>query len=74
MFKQSIEHLKDNNMTYWQHFVFASKHGLCCIHAGILLLCHSIVPGLFAKTGSTLVNRLNQSFVEHNEYIKRQKE
>lgn len=70
MIKKSIDHLTDNNMTYYQHFIFASGHGLCCIYAGFLLLCHSIVPGFFAKTGSALVNRLNQNFVEHNEYIK----
>jgi hypothetical protein len=72
--KKGVQHLKENNMSYWQHLVFASIHGLRCVVAGILLLCHSVVPGLFPKIGSSLVNRLNQSFIEHNEYLKSQKD
>jgi hypothetical protein len=67
--KKSVEHLNENQMTYWQHFWFACNHGLRCIKAGLLLICHSIIPAFFAKTGSELVNRLNQSFVTHNEYL-----
>lgn len=65
IFKKSIEHLKDNQMTYWQHFLFAYGHGIGCIKAGGLLILHSIVPGLFPKTGSSLVKKLNQSFTDH---------
>jgi len=67
--KKSVEHLKENKMTYLQHLLFASKHGICCLYAGLLLLCHSLIPGLFVKAGSVLVNRLNKSFLDHNEYI-----
>ena len=67
--KKSVEHLKENKMTYWQHLYFASKHGLLCIKAGLLLICHSIIPSMFPKTGSQLVNKLNKSFIDHNEYI-----
>jgi hypothetical protein len=66
----SIKHLKENNMTYWQHLVFAAAHGLRCIKAGICLIVHSIIPGLLPKTGSNLVNELNKSFIDHNECIK----
>ncbi len=69
MIKISLKHLQENKMTYLQHLRFAGGHGLSCIKAGLLLLFHSIIPGYFVKTGSTLVNRLNQSFLEHNEYI-----
>ncbi len=67
--QKSVQHLKDNNMTYWQHFLFASGHGIRCICAGMLLVCHSIIPGLFPRTGSRLVNELNKSFTDHNEYL-----
>lgn len=63
--KQSLEHLKENKMTYRQHLVFASIHGIRCIKAGVLLIVHSILPGLFPKTGSTLVKKLNKSFTDH---------
>lgn len=69
MIKLSKKHLSENNMTYLQHLNFASKHGLLCIKAGLLLICHSIIPAIFPKTGSQLVNKLNKSFVDHNEYI-----
>ena len=70
MFKQSINHLKKNNMSYWRHFIFATTHGVKCIKAGIFLISHAIIPALFAKTGSNLVNDLNKSFIDHHEYLK----
>lgn len=65
LIKKSIEHLDANHMTYWQHFLFACSHGIRCIKAGALLIVHGIVPGLFPKTGSTLVKKLNKSFTDH---------
>ncbi len=67
--KESKTHLYKNSMGYWEHFIFASKHGLLCIKAGLLLIIHSLIPAFFAKTGSKLVNELNKSFTEHNEYL-----
>lgn len=66
MIKSSIEHLKINNMTYWTHFLFAGIHGMRCLKAGLFLICHSIIPALFPKAGSTLVGELNKSFSEHS--------
>jgi hypothetical protein len=65
MIKKSIDHLKNNNMTYITHFIFACGHGIRCIQAGVFLVIHSLVPGLFPKTGSTLVQELNKSFTDH---------
>lgn len=67
--KNSVDHLKNNNMGYWEHMRFASGHGFGCIKAGFLLIIHSIVPAWFPRTGSILVNKLNQSFTEHNDYL-----
>ena len=67
--KKSFEHLKENNMGYWEHLKFASGHGIRCIKAGVLLILHSFIPALFPKTGSVLVNELNKSFTEHNDYL-----
>lgn len=71
LIKKSIHHLKNNNMTYWCHFIFASQHGIKCIKAGIFLLIHSIVPGWFPKTGSILVQHLNKSFTDHINELKK---
>lgn len=65
MIKQSLEHLKDNKMTYWQHFLFAFGHSIGCLKAGLCLICHAIIPAVFPKTGSLLVQELNKSFTDH---------
>lgn len=56
-------------MSYIEHFKFAFTHGVSCIFAGFLLIAHSIIPAVFEKAGSSLVNTLNKSFVEHNELL-----
>ena len=71
--KKSVEHLAKNNMGYWEHFKFAACHGIRCIKAGTLLILHSVVPALFPKTGSTLVNQLNKDFTEHNDWLELKK-
>ena len=44
-----------------------------CIKAGLLLIIHAIIPALYPKTGSILVNLLNKSFTDHNDYLKLKK-
>jgi len=73
---KSLEHLKENEMGYWQHFKFAAGHGIRCIRAGVLLIIHSIIPAFFPYAGTKLINRLNKYFIDHNEWkqwIKKQK-
>lgn len=65
MIKSSLKHLKQNHMTYWQHFLFAFCHGIGCLRAGLCLICHAIIPGIFPTTGSMLVQKLNKSFIDH---------
>jgi len=65
MIKRSIEHLKNNNMTYVQHFIFAATHGLNCLMAGICLICHAVLPAIFPSTGSSLISDLNKSFTDN---------
>ena len=66
------QHLKENNMTYMQHFKFAAFHGIRCIKAGLFLICHATMPAIFSKAGSNLVNDLNKSFIDHNDLLKSQ--
>jgi len=69
LIKRSIEHLDKNNMGYWEHLRFAASHGIRCIKAGVLLILHSIIPALFPRTGSILVNKLKKDFTEHNDWL-----
>ena len=52
------EHLKENNMTYYQHFKFALFHGFVCLIAGICLILHAFFPCVFTTAGSDLVQSL----------------
>lgn len=63
--QKSLDHLKENKMTYIEHLLFASGHGIRCIAAGLLLIIHSIIPAVFPKVGSKLVFKLNKSFTDH---------
>lgn len=63
--KRWSNHLKNNNMAYREHFVFAVSHGLLCLEAGLLLIVHGFFPCFFEKAGSLLVKKLNKSFDNH---------
>lgn len=69
MFNKSIGHLKENNMTYGEHFKFACINGLCCIKTGLLLIIHSIIPACFSCAGPDLTNHLNKVFTDNNELL-----
>lgn len=56
------DHLKENNMTYKEHLVFALFYGLCCLLAGTYLIVHSILPCFFPTAGSDLVTKLSKRF------------
>ena len=39
-----MKHLKKNNETYFNHFLFASKVGLTLMFRGWLFLVHAVLP------------------------------
>ena len=69
MFKKIKLHLEQNDMTYWEHFRFASGYGIGCIYHGTLLIIHSIIPSYFSTAGANLANLLNKVFTDQNEYL-----
>lgn len=62
LYQKWIQHLKDNNMTYIQHLVFALFYGNLCLLAGFYLIVHSILPCFFPTAGSDLVTKLSKQF------------
>ena len=62
LYSKAKEHLEDSNMSYWQHYFFASRYGILCIYHGILLFFHASLPCFFQKSGSNLVNKLKKDF------------
>lgn len=66
LYENWINHLKNNNMNYCKHLVFAVTHGLICLEAGILLIIHGFLPCFFQRVGTLLVKELNKSFDNHS--------
>ena len=62
--KKGKEHLKENNMTYCEHWRFAVGHGLGCIKAGLYLCIHGFLPCFYRHAGSKLVHKLEKVFTE----------
>jgi len=60
--KKWIDHLKENEMTYIQHLIFALFYGCACLLAGLYLIIHSIIPCFFPTAGSDLVIKLSKRF------------
>lgn len=57
-----VQHLKENKMTYFQHFKFAALYGLLCLIAGLYLIIHAIFPCWFQTAGSDLVQSMTIVF------------
>lgn len=66
LYQKWIQHLKKNNMTYIEHFIFALFYGLCCLLAGVLLIIHSVLPCFFPTAGGDLVTKLSKRFKKQN--------
>jgi hypothetical protein len=62
LLKKWINHLRQNNMTYIEHLIFALFYGICCLLAGFYLIVHSVLPCFFATAGSDLVTKLSKRF------------
>lgn len=68
--KRAKDHLSRNQMTYYEHFIFACGYGFQCMKAGICLCCHSILPCFFEHAGSKLVHKLEKVFTEREDELK----
>ena len=62
-----MKHLKENNETYFSHFLFASKIGLTLILRGWLFVFHAIFPVCCVPKRWNIENTL-QKLQEWNEY------
>jgi hypothetical protein len=58
-----IDHPATVDETYGQHFVMALGFGLRMIWGGLQCLVHAFVPGLFEKSGSTMISELHERMV-----------
>lgn len=70
LIRKAKKHLSENNMSYYEHFVFAFGYGVKCIRAGFYLLVHSVLPCFFAHAGSRLVRKMEKVFTERQDELK----
>jgi hypothetical protein len=54
------DHPASVDESYLQHMRFAGGFGLSLLAAGLAALAHAVVPCLFEKTASSIVDRLHQ--------------
>lgn len=59
MFNNSKEHLKEVEMSYWQHFCFAMSLVPYLLFAIAFAIIHAIVPGLFSSTTSAIIKEVD---------------
>jgi hypothetical protein len=67
LYKKWTHHLKENNMTYFQHFNFAIFYACICLMAGLSLIIHAILPCWFQTAGSDLIRSLAIVFKKHQQ-------
>jgi hypothetical protein len=62
-------HLKENGMSYRQHFFFAASHACECWATACKLLVHAICPWIWERAGQQLARRMLRDFrVADNNY------
>ena len=65
-----MQHLKNNNETYFSHLLFASKIGLTLLFRGWLFIFHAIFPiGNIPKRWN--IENTLQKLYEWNEYTEK---
>lgn len=62
LYQKYVNHLKENRMTYREHFLFAVSHGVLCLYAGLMLIIHGLFPCFYQHAGSDLVHKLDIVF------------
>ena len=51
-------HLKDENVTYLRHWLFAFQFGVVMILVGVAVIIHAFIPCLFKNTGSDAITAM----------------
>lgn len=63
--KYFIEHPKTVDESYLEHLVVALSFSCRLLAAGAACLVHALVPGLFVKTGSSMIDELYSEMVQN---------
>ena len=58
-----LEHPRSIGESYLEHQRCALVFGLSLVAAGLACVVHALVPGLFVRTGSDAITRLNAQMI-----------
>ena len=59
-----VKHPEEQNMTYFQHLKHACCYSVQALGCSLVFMVHGIVPCLFEKTGSIMLDRLHIQLYE----------
>ena len=65
------KHPNENNMTYKQHFIHASKISFWLGYASICLFIHAIYPPLNETVASDIIKSLYNTFISPDKVLKK---
>lgn len=60
-----VDHPESVGETYLEHFFVALGFAATMLGAGLALVVHAVVPGLFVKTGSAAITGLHDRMIAH---------
>lgn len=60
-----VDHPESVGESYGEHLVVALGFALTMVTAGLALVVHALVPGLFVKTGSAAITDLHDRMIAH---------
>ena len=60
-------HLKEQNISYFRHWLFAFQFGLLMIVVGLCVLTHAFIPPLFKETGSDAIRAMSEVLSEEED-------
>ena len=66
-----LKHPEEQSMTYFEHLKHAFYYGIQAFGCSLAFFVHGIVPCFFEKTGSTMVEYLNDQL--NGNLIKKEK-
>jgi len=61
-----MKHLKENNLTYFQHFKQAMGYYAAIQTAAFCVFVHAFVPSLFECTASKIIKKLAEHFKQRH--------
>lgn len=65
-----VDHPESVGESYGEHFLVALGFAATMLSAGLALLVHALVPGLFVKTGSAAIIGLHDRMIAHRRRVR----